>query len=95
MAIMPTGRVKPPKVKGKLIELTFRPAEGGALSEGIRHIPRGGQGGGGDFDVHRFEAIHSTKAHAVNHLKNHLAEMFPQGDRSSVEPEATGAGDEE
>lgn len=81
---------------GKVCEISFRPAKGGAVSETRTEYQRGGQGGGPDVDYEHETAVHPTMAHAVNHLKNHLAEAFPQGDRSSVEPDvADAAGSEE
>jgi hypothetical protein len=62
--------------KGRLCEISFRPAEGGAISETRTEYKRGGQGGGPDVDYDHETAVHPTLEHAVKHLKKELGPHF-------------------
>jgi hypothetical protein len=80
MAMKERGR------KGRLCEISFRPAEGGAISETRTEYKRGGQGGGPDVEYDHETAVHPTLEHAVKHLKKELAPHF-QEEFKQDEPE--------
>ncbi len=54
--------------KPEVDEVSFKPAEGGVISETRSKYKRGGQGGGPDYDYEHTTAIHSTIEHAQAHL---------------------------
>ena len=64
--------------KGRLCEISFRPADGGAISETRTEYKRGGQGGGPDVEYDHETAVHPTLEHAVKHLKKELAPHFQE-----------------
>jgi hypothetical protein len=64
--------------KGRLCEISFRPADGGAISETRTVYKRGGQGGGPDVDYDHETAVHPTLEHAVKHLKKELGPHFQE-----------------
>jgi hypothetical protein len=69
--------------KGRLCEISFRPADGGAISETRTVYKRGGQGGGPDVDYDHETAVHPTLEHAVKHLRKTLGPAF--GDEEEAE----------
>ena len=54
--------------KPKLVAVEFRPAKNGIISETRTRTPRGGQGGGPDFDHETEQAVHPNVKHAQAHL---------------------------
>lgn len=75
--------------KAILEEVRFRPIEGAhSISTTEHKTPRGGQGGGPDFDYEREEKVHPTEAHAVAHLKTVFA-AGPSGEPKADKSEAT------
>jgi hypothetical protein len=54
--------------KRELLEVSYRPAKGGLISETRTRTPRGGQGGGPDFDHETEQAVHKNLKHAQAHL---------------------------
>ena len=57
---------------GILMGVHLKPADGGVTSEMHIEHKRSGQGGGPDMDVHRFEAVHPSFAHAANKIKQNV-----------------------
>lgn len=74
---------------GKVCEISFRPAEGGAVSETRTEYKRGGQGGGPDVDYDHETAVHPTLEHAVKHLKAALGPAFAGQHAEEPEPEGS------
>jgi hypothetical protein len=92
MAIREKGR-KP----GRVVEVSFRPAEAGEkglVSETHTEYHRGGSGGGPMFDVDHETGIHPTMESAKAHLEKSFGGHFGSGDgpkESKPEPEDDGA----
>jgi hypothetical protein len=72
--------------KGEVQEVSFRPAEGGLVSETHTKFKRSGQGGGPDFDHERETAIHPTIEHAHDHLSAMLGHHFGT-EKKAAKPE--------
>jgi len=81
MAMKDRGR------KGRLCEISFRPADGGAISETRTEYKRGGQGGGPDVDYDHETAIHPTMEHAERHLRKTLGPAFGDEEEELEAPE--------
>lgn len=66
------------KAKGKseVMEVSFRPAKGGVISETRSRTKRGGQGGGPDYDYETENGVHPTVKHAAAHLEKTLGHAF-------------------
>lgn len=54
--------------KPELVEVAYRPAKNGIISETRTRTPRGGQGGGPDFDHDTEMGVHANAQDAQAHL---------------------------
>jgi hypothetical protein len=71
--------------KSELIEVSFKPAKGGIISETRTKVKRGGQGGGPDYDYETENGAHPDLAHAAAHLKSTMGHCF-SGSAKTEEP---------
>jgi hypothetical protein len=62
--------------KAEIVEVSFKPATGGIVSETRSKMRRGGQGGGPDWDYETESGVHPTLKHASEHLKATLGHHF-------------------
>lgn len=69
--------------KGELIEVSFKPAKGGVISETRSKHKRGGQGGGPDYDYETENAVHSSAEAAGKHLASTMAHCFTGGEHGA------------
>jgi hypothetical protein len=71
--------------KPEILEVAFKPAKGGVVSETRTRTPRGGQGGGPSFEHDSEQGVHPTMEHAVAHLKSSLGHCFGAAPEAEVE----------
>ena len=67
--------------KSELVEVSYRPAKGGIVSETRTRTRRSGQGGGPDYDHETEQGVHPTTQHAQAHLKElfaHIVDHLPE-----------------
>jgi hypothetical protein len=62
--------------KAELLEVSYKPAQGGVISETRTRMKRGGQGGGPDYDHETEQAVHPTLEHAQKHLSKVFGKTF-------------------
>lgn len=65
--------------KPELLEVSYRPAKGGVVSETRTRTKRSGQGGGPDFDHESETGVHPSLEHAQAHMASVLSDCFTGG----------------
>ena len=75
---------KPKGGKKKLIEISFEPAEGGAISK-TRHRAEGDEYGPSETKT----TIHPTAEHAAEHLMTSMEDCFPAIGNKAAEGKAS------
>jgi len=78
---------------GHVESISFRPAEGGLVSETTTKYKRGGSGGGPDSEYDRETGIHPTIEHAIAHLKETMGHHY-KGGKPAKEESSHGEGAE-
>ena len=70
----------------RLHSIHIEPAKGGVVTDVAMKRNRGGQGGGGDYDMEHTRTIHTTKESLQAHLGECLSGCFAEGE-AEKEPE--------
>jgi hypothetical protein len=68
--------------KQEVIEVAFRPAQGGVISEARTRTRRSGQGGGPGYDYDTEEVVHPSFEHAAKHLRHVMGHCWKDEEES-------------
>jgi hypothetical protein len=83
------------KGKRTVVEVSFRPAKGGVVSETRTETKRGGQGGGPSMDYDQETAVHPTAEDAHAHLDKMMAGCWGKGSETPETADRDTAADKE